>query len=229
MPALDDALRQQHLARLRAAVPDGADDAVRAVAAPLIEELARLGAQLDALAQAQHAQALSRAEMLRIDPLRMIPPARLAAAQAAAPDPGHTFAIEAGDAAFTGFGWHPAERTDRGTLRWSGQARCASLLLPALGGGEVVLSLSLRAPFGLPLDLGACDLFLDGMPLTAAIVAEDGPGVIVEARATLPPATAEGRITLLLLGPRHPDPAPGPRRDPRLLGLGLAWARLERA
>lgn len=230
---LDAALHRQHAARLR-------DDAAPLLAALgpearlfgdfVLEELARLAARLDAQAQAARAAALTREERLRIDPLRMIPGARLAAARgegaAAAQGP---VAIEAADPDFTGFGWFAAERTDRGSLRWSGEARCATLLLPALGGGELALTLALRAPFGVRLDLAAHDVFLDGAPLSFATVSNDGVTGIFEARPLLPPMPDGARVTLLLHGAQHEDPATGPKRDTRRLGLGLAWVRVERA
>ena len=232
-PLLVGAVRRQHAARLReaaeAVLARQSPDA-RALGEHLLDALATLAAQLDALDQVQRQAALSRAERLRIDPLRAIPPERVAMAVGAPPEAETgPVAVEAGDLDFRGFGWFAPERTDRGTLRWSGEARCATLLLPALGGGDLLLTLSLRAPFGIPLDITAYDLFLDGMPLTFATVANDGVTGLFEARVTLAPAVAGARVTLLLHGPQHEDPASGPRRDTRRLGLGLAWARLERA
>ncbi len=196
----------------------------------LIEEIARLSAQVEALAQAAAEAELTRAERIRIDPLRMIPAARRAAAMAAEPEAEHgPVAVEAADEAFLGFGWFTPERTQSGSLRWSGAARCATLLLPALGGGELVLTLSLRAPFGTALGLAAQDFFLDGVPLAFATISNDGTTGLFEARVNLPERPAGARVTLLLHGAQHEDPAEGPRRDTRRLGLGLAWARIERA
>ncbi|MGG5808379.1 hypothetical protein [Falsiroseomonas sp. CW058] len=230
---LDAALERRHAIRLReAAAPilAGLEPGARLLGEHLVEEVARLSARVDALAQAQAAAALSREERLRIDPLRTIPAARLAAAAGGvAPPEAGPAAVEAGDDAFLGFGWFAAERTEGGSLRWSGGARCATLLLPALGGGDVVLTLALRSPFGVPLDLSGQDWFLDGVPLSFATVGNDGTTGIFEARATLPPMPAGARVTLLLHGAQHEDPATGPRRDTRRLGLGLAWARIERA
>ncbi len=230
---LDAALERQHAARLAdAALPllAALPPESRLFGEHLLDEIARLAAQLDALSQAQQAAALSRAERLRIDPLRAIPAARQSAAAAPAPAPEDgPVAIEAGDPAFVGFGWWPAERTEGGSLRWSGAHRCASLLLPALGGGELLLSLSLRAPFGIPLDPAGHDIFLDGMPLAFDTVSNDGITGVFEARASLPERGAGSKLTLLLHGPLSTDPATGPRRDTRTLGLGIAWARIERA
>jgi hypothetical protein len=230
---IDAALERQHAGRLReAAAPilEGLHGPARLLGEHLLEEIARLAAQVDALSQAQAAAALSRAERLRIDPLRAIPVARLEAAGGTTAGAGNgPVALEAGDEAFQGFGWFAAERTDRGTLRWSGAARCATLLLPALGGGEVVVTLSLRSPFGVPLDPAAHDLFLDGVPLSLTAIANDGITGTFEARPSLPDHPPGSRITLLLHGAQHEDPATGPRRDTRRLGLGLAWVRLERA
>lgn len=182
------------------------------------------------LAQAQQEAALTRAERLRIDPLPHIPAARRAAALApeAAAEEGPV-AVEAGGPDFAGYGWYAAEPTEGGSLRWSGAARCATLLLPALGGGRLVVSLALRSPFGVPLALEGQAWFLNGMPLPFEAVANDGTTGIFEAPATLPDMPAGSRITLLLFGAQFADPATGPRRDTRLLGLGLAWARIERA
>ena len=232
-PLLDAAVRRQHAARLReaaeAVLARQAPD-VRALGEHLLDELARLAAQLDALDQTGKALTLSREEIRRIDPLRDIPPDRVAMAQAAPAEPeAGPVAVEAGDLDFRGFGWFAPEQTDRGTLRWSGDARCATLLLPALGGGDLLLTLALRSPFGIPLDLSDYDIFLDGVPLRFRTVSEHGATGLFEARASLPPAAAGTRVALLLHGPQHEDPAAGPRRDTRRLGLGLAWARLERA
>jgi hypothetical protein len=195
----------------------------------MVEEIARLAAALDALAQQQNQAALTRAERLRIDPLRNIPEARLRAAAGAAPsEAAGPVAVEAGDPAFAGHGWFTPERTEGGSLRWSGLARCATLALPALGGGALGLSLALRAPFGVPLDLAGQDWFLDGVPLAFATISNDGTTGIFEAQVTLPELPAGSRLTLLLHGAQHEDPATGPRRDTRRLGLGLAWARIER-
>jgi hypothetical protein len=229
---LDAALLRQHALRLReAAQPyvDAMPPEARGFGDFMVEELARLSARFDALAQAQRLAALSRAERLRIDPLLAIPAERLAAAGGAGglPDAGPA-AVEAGDDAFQGFGWFAAEPVQGGSLRWSGAARCATLLLPALGGGSLLLTLSLRSPFGVPLDAAAQDWFLDGVPLDLAPLSNDGTTGLFEARVTLPPLPAGARVTLLLHGAQHEDPATGPKRDTRRLGLGLAWARIER-
>jgi hypothetical protein len=128
-----------------------------------------------------------------------------------------------------GYGWWDAEQTEGGSLMWSGAERCATLVLPALGGGELVLTLCLRAPFGLPLDIAEHDLFLDGVPLAFDTVSNDGTVGIFEARPVLADVPAGARVTLLLHGPLREDPSRGPRRDTRRIGVGLLWARLERA
>jgi hypothetical protein len=208
----------------------GLDPAQQIFGEHLLEEIARLAASLDALAQQQQQAALSRAERLRIDPLRHIPAARQAAAAGAAPEESDgPVAIEAGDPAFAGHGWFGAEATEGGSLRWSGIARCATLALPALGGGALTLSLALRAPFGVPLDMAGQDWFIDGVPLEMVTISNDGTMGLFEARVTLPSLPAGSRVTLLLHGQQHEDPATGPRRDTRRLGLGLAWARIERS
>lgn len=230
---MDAALERRNAMRLR----DDAGPLIEALpplsqpfAEFVLNELARHAARLDALEAAQQEARLTREERLRLDPLRFIPAARLAAAlgPAAAAEAGPV-ALSPGDAEFTGYGWWDAEQTEGGTLAWSGTARCATLLLPALGGGELVLTLCLRAPFGLPLDIGEHDLFLEGVPLAFSTVSNDGTVGIFEARATLPDLPAGTRLTLLLHGPLHEDPSRGPRRDTRRIGLGLIWARLERA
>lgn len=230
---IDAALERRHALRLH-------EDAAPLLAALprdaqpfgefLLAELARQAARLDALEDAQRAAALSREERMRLDPLRFIPKSRLAAAMgpAAEPEDG-PFALEAGAPDFVGFGWWDAERTEGGALRWSGAARCASLLLPALGGGELTLTLCLRAPFGNPLDLAEHDILLDGQPLAFTTVANDGVIGIFEAPLSLPPMPAGARLALLLAGRHYEDPATGPKRDTRRIGLGLLWARLEPA
>lgn len=230
---MDAALERQHAARLRgeaAPLLAGLDPAAQLFGEHLIEEIARLAAGLDALAQQHREAALSRAERLRIDPLRNIPePRRRAAAGPVIADALDVVAIEAGDPAFAGHGWFTPDRTEGGSLRWSGAARCATLALPALGGGALLLSLALRSPFGVELDLAEHTWFLDGVPLDFVAVSNDGTTGIFEARVSLPEAPAGSRVTLLLMGRQDPDPATGPRRDTRVLGLGLAWARIERA
>lgn len=230
---VDAALERRHAARLMddagpllAALPAEAQP----FAGLVLTELARQAAQIDALGAAQQEAALSREERMRIDPLRFIPKQRLAAAMGPEAEPvDGPVAVDAGDPDFAGSGWWQAERTEGGSLRWSGTARCATLLLPALGGGDVVLTLCVRAPFGLPLDIAEHDLFLDGVPLAFRTVANDGVIGIFEAPLTLPPMPVGARVTLLLHGPQHEDPASGPKRDTRRIGLGLGWARLERA
>jgi hypothetical protein len=232
-PLLDAALERQHAERLSVA----ADSFLAALPAEgsglgrlLIAELARLSARVETLEQASAAATRSREERLRIDPLRAIPPERLAAASLPAPlAEAGPVRLDPADPDFTGFGWWQAERTPDGSLRWSGAARCATLLLPALGGGELVLTLSLRAPFGLPLDIAAHDWFLDGMPLAFTTVSSDGVVGVFEARVTLAPMPPGARLALLLHGPQYADPARSPQRDTRRMGLGLVWARLERA
>jgi hypothetical protein len=233
LPLLDAALRRQHDERLRGAaapVLAGLPAEARQAVEHLLSEMAGLSARLEKLEQDAAAAALSREDRLRIDPLRAIPRERLlmAAGPAPAPEAGPVV-LEPADPDFTGFGWWHPERIEGGSLRWSGFARCATLLLPALGGGDLVLTLAIRAPFGLPLDIAAHDIFLDGMPLVFETLASDGVVGSFAARVTLPPMPPGARLTLLLHGPQHEDPATGPQRDTRRIGLGLVKARLERA
>jgi hypothetical protein len=230
---IDAAMEHRHALRLRedaapllAALPEAAQP----FGEFMLGELARQAARIDALEDAQRAATLSREERMRLDPLRFIPKSRLGAAlgPAAEPEEGPV-ALDAGAPDFVGFGWWQAERTEGGSLRWSGAARCATLLLPALGGGEMVLTLCLRAPFGSRLDLSEHDLFLDGQPLAFTTVANDGVIGIFEAALSLAEMPAGARLTLLLHGRQYEDPATGPKRDTRRIGLGLIWARLERA
>lgn len=233
LPLLDAALRRQHAERLHdAAAPvlSALPAEARGAVEHLLGEMAGLSARLEKLEQEAAAAALSRAERLRLDPLRAIPRERLAtAAGPAAAAQAGPVVLEPADPDFTGFGWWQAETIEGGSLRWSGAARCATLLLPALGGGGLVLTLSVRAPFGLPLDIAEHDVFLDGMPLSFGTVTSDGVVGSYEARLTLPPMPAGARLTLLLHGPHYEDPATGPQRDTRRIGLGLVKARLERA
>jgi hypothetical protein len=230
---LDAAVERQHADRLFGA----ADHFLAALPAEgsglgrlLLAELARLAARVEALEQTAAAASLAREERLRIDPLRAIPPERVAAAGLHAPRPETgPVTVDPADPGFTGFGWWEAERTASGSLRWSGAARCATLLLPALGGGEMVLNLCLRIPFGLPFDIAEHDWFLDGMPLSFATTSSDGVLGVFEARASLPPMPPGARLALLLHGRQYEDPGRGPMRDTRRMGLGLVWARLERA
>lgn len=230
---LDAAIERQHAERLFGA----ADHFLAKLPAEgsglgrlLLAELARLATRVDVLEQAAAAAALAREERLRIDPLRAIPPERVAAAArpTGLPEAGPV-TLDSADPAFTGFGWWDAERMASGSLRWSGVSRCATLLLPALGGGEVVVTLCLRMPYGLPFDIAAHDWFLDGMPLAFTALSSDGVVGVFAARAVLPPMPSGARVTLLLHGPQHEDPAQGPNRDPRRMGLGLIWARIEGA
>jgi hypothetical protein len=102
------------------------------------------------------------------------------------------------------------------------------MLLPALGGGALLLTLTVRAPFGVTLDIAAHDILLDGAPLAFATVESDGVVGRFAARALLPPMPAMARMVLLVQGERHGDPDTGPRRDTRRLGLGLMAVRVER-
>jgi hypothetical protein len=191
----------------------------------LLRDLLRLARVLP-----PHAAPATREERLRRDPLRFIPEARLAAAAGPAPVPDSgPFVLEASDPAFCGQGWWQAERTASGALRWSGAAPCATLLLPALGGGDLALTLTVRSPFGIPLDIGGYDVLLDGAPLAFETLADDGVVGTFMARSTLPPMPAGARVALLMHAEWHADPATGPGRDSRRLGLGLMSLRLERA
>jgi hypothetical protein len=196
----------------------------------LVEEVARLSAQVEALAQLRNADALSRAERLRIDPLPFIPAARRDAA-AGPPELPETgpFAMDTASEDFIGFGWYPAEETEAGPLRWSGPARFATVQLPGLGGGPVQVTLALRAPFGVPFDPAQHDVFLDGLKLELEVLSRDGAVNTCRGLAMLPDLPAGSRVALLLTGTRFTDAASGPRRDTRELGLGLGWVRIERA
>lgn len=232
-PLLDAAVERRHLDRLMlhadpllAALPAEAS----ALGRLLVHELARQAAQLDRLDQEAAAAALSRAERLRIDPLRAIPADRLAAAAGPAPTPeAGPVAIGADDPAFAGHGWWGVDPTPDGALRWSGAAPIAAMLLPGLGGGALRVTLRLRSPFGVPLDPAQHDWFLDGAPIRFGAVANDGVVGEFTALAELPPLPAGARVTLMLHGPQHEDPETGTRRDPRRLGLGFIAARVERA
>jgi hypothetical protein len=196
----------------------------------LVEEVARLSAQVEALAQLREADALSREARMRIDPLRFIPAERQhAAAEAEAMPEEGPVAFDVASDAFVGFGWYPAEQTDSGALRWSGPSRCATVQLPALGGGPLRVTLALRAPFGAKLDLPRQDVFLDGLKLELEQTAQEGAVATCQGVAILPELPAGARLTLLLHGERYTDPATGPVRDTRTLGLGLGWLRIERA
>jgi hypothetical protein len=227
------ALEASHTARLRlGAGPSLAplDPATRAAFEHLLDQVARLSAEVETLSQTQEAARRSREVRLRLDPLRAIPADRVAAALGGTPEqevPAQ-FALDAAAPEFNGTGWYAAEVSPGGSLRWSGAARCASLLLPPLGGGRLRLALSLRVPYGTALDLGQHDLFLDGLPLALRPVSGGAQSGVFEAEVELPPLGAGSRCVLLLHGEQWEDPSTGPRRDPRRLGLGLAWLRLER-
>lgn len=226
------ALEASHTARLRlGAGPSLAplDPATRAAFEHLLDQVARLSAEVETLSQAQEVSRRSREVRLRLDPLRAIPPDRVTAALVT-PEEGAPaqFALDAGAPEFNGTGWYGAEAMPGGSLRWSGATRCASLLLPSLGGGRLRIAVSLRTPYGASLDLEQHDLFLDGLPLPLRPISGGGQSGVFEAEAELPPSGAGTRSVLLLHGAQWEDPSTGPRRDPRRLGLGLGWVRLER-
>ncbi len=230
---VEGALELEHAARLKlGAAPKLAqvDAGTRSLVEHLLEEIARLSAQLDTLAQAQEEARRSRETRLRLDPIREIPAERLAAVLTPPPEPlPGPYARDAAAPDLVGLGWYPPERAQSGTLRWSGAGRCATLILPALGGGRLRVTLALRAPYGQPLILADHDWFLDGEPLALRQVSGGSSDGVFEAEVTLPESGAHGRAVLLLHGLQWADPATGPRRDPRRLGLGLGWLRLERA
>ncbi len=230
---VDAALERRHLLRLQedaGPLIAGLPAEAQPFAEFVLVELARQAARHDALEAVQEAAARSREERIRLDPLRFIPKDRLAAAGAATPEAEQgPVAVDVADPDFTGFGWWEAERTEGGSLRWSGFAPAASVLLPALGGGELVLTISVRAPFGIPLEIADHPMFLDARPLVFSTVSNNGVVGIFEARVTLEDRPAGSRATLVLQGPQYEDPAKGPRRDTRRIGLGLCWVRVERA
>ena len=177
-----------------------------------------------------HPAPATREQRLARDPLPFIPPERQAGALASPPEPeAGPFEMEADDPAFRGQGWWQPERTSSGALRWAGFADRAALLLPALGGGALDLTLAVRSPFGIPLDITAHDILLDGAPLTFATEENDGVTGRFTARAVLPAMPPLARVTLMVVGGLQGDPDTGPRRDTRLLGLGLMRVRLVRA
>jgi hypothetical protein len=202
----------------------------RIVSEFLIEEMARLSALVEVVAQAQREAARSREERMRIDPLPIIPAARRIAARSveAAVEEGPAL-LEAGGADFTGFGWFNPEPIEGGVLRWSGRSPWASLLLPALGGGDLLLTVAVRAPFASPIDMAREEWVLDGMPLAFETLTQDGVSGVYSARVSLLERPPGSRATLLHRVAPRTDPAMGPRRDTRALGLGLSWARIERA
>lgn len=229
---VDAALERSHALRLdedAAPLMEAVPEAQRPVFGMLLAELARLAARVEVLEQGQRAAARSREDLLRLDPLRFIPKSRLDAARGhePVPEPGPV-AVDPGAPDFNGTGWWQVERTEGGSMRWSGASRMAAVLLPALGGGDLLLTLGLRSPYGVQLDIAEHDFFLDGLPLAFRTVSNDGTIGIFEARVRLPEMPSGTRVTLLLHGRQDEDPAAGPKRDPRRLGLGLAWARLER-
>ncbi|MGG5821034.1 hypothetical protein [Falsiroseomonas sp. HW251] len=172
----------------------------------------------------------TREERMRRDPLPFIPEARRAAARAPAREPeAGAFELSADDPAWRGQGWWPLERTQSGPLRWTGPASCAAVLLPALGGGALRVTLNVRAPFGIPLDIARYELELDGAPLSFGTLANDGVTGRFSALVTIAPMPPLTRVALLIAGAWHEDPDTGPRRELRKLGLGLMRVRLERA
>ncbi len=221
---VEAAVVRQHLARITAMAAD------RPVQQVVLEELARLAALVEAMEGRLAADRRSREEMLRIDPLPFIPLERQASATAAPamPKPGpHELNVAAPD--FNGSGWWHAERAGDGSLRWSGVARSATVLLPALGGGALEVTLRLRSPFGHRLDMAEHPTFLDGVPLTFEAVHAGQDAGVFRAGVRLPEMPPGARVTLLLTGPRYDDPSTAPNRDTRRLGLGLSWVRVERA
>ena len=92
-----------------------------------------------------------------------------------------------------------------------------------------MLTVAVRAPYGSGLDMAAEEWVLDGMPLVFETLSNDGVFGLFSARVTLLERPAGSRATLLIRPTPRTDPASGPRRDPRALGLGLSWARVERA
>lgn len=166
---------------------------------------------------------------MRRDPLAFIPEARRAAARAPAPEPeAGPFELAADDPAWCGHGWWPLEHTESGPLRWTGPAPCAAALLPALGGGALRVTLDVRSPFGVPLDIARYDVELDGAALRFETVANDGVTGRFAAAATIAPMPPLTRVALLVAGDWHEDPGTGPRRELRKLGLGLMRVVLER-
>ncbi|WP_426957404.1 hypothetical protein [Muricoccus radiodurans] len=197
------------------------DPALRALAEALIAEIGRADARAEAAAQAALETRRSRGEWISLDPLRHIPEGRAAPP----PPPPRRVAVHAADPAFHGFGWHSAEGTGAESWRWSGTDRAASIILPSLGGGRLMIRLDVVAPFQAALDASAITVLANGQPLELLLVRAAPSRATLGADYTAPEDGGHGSLVLVLLGPSFADAA-GP--DTRVLGVGLRSVTVER-
>lgn len=222
--------------RLRAEALDGRlapalarlDPAMRGALDLLVQEMARLGAEVEAARQAVEAAQRGREAAIRLDPLRYIPGSRGRPAGL----PSDRFDLAADDAAFNGAGWYEAERSSRGAWRWGGRhGPYSTLLVPTLGGGALRLGLHLSMPFQSTFDLEAATLLANGQPLDLRL--QEGStdrAPRLSAEFDLPEDGGTGSLSLVLMAPRHHMAAAEGETpsDSRALGPGFVGLTLER-
>jgi hypothetical protein len=225
---IKQALHNRNLKRLEADA-EGCAAPKDALMHLMLRECAHIAARLDLLESQRESNQLSSQERMRCDPLAFIPKERLTAAQSAAPHDEKMLAmIAAGDPDLLGFGWWRVEHTQVGVLMWSGRGPVATLLLPALGGGNVTFVMRLRSPFGQPLVPARLCIMLDMVPLELKTVENDGVEGTFSATVKLPASPACSYICMMFNTPIFHDNRIGKQRDVRSLGLGFRWCRIEK-
>jgi len=223
---VEDAILAGERAALEAAVRGELADAPEEVRRPLLrvaavvgDHIAQTAAALRMLQQTLAEARRTRGERLRIDPLpEIVARHGIAYARPSA------YGISVNDGAFVGRGWHSLETDSRGYWLWSGPESLSSVLLPALGGGQVGVDIRVRLPFGGAMVPDVLSAMLDGVPVTCNGVRGD----VWSGVARLPTDDGASRMALVLASRLHEDPRTTPDRDVRVLGVGLVSVRVEK-
>lgn len=182
-----------------AAALDALDPAMRPAFEAMLRLTGALAAEIELLRQRLDAVERGRADLVRLDPLRLIPTHRRLAPEA--PPPAR-LVLEADSPDLVGFGWHPPEGEGEARCRWSGAGPCASLRVPGLGAGRLRLTLALRAP--LETGVAALDdalVLLNAEPLDFAPAGPPGRNADFAAGIVVPEELAAAPLALVIRAP----------------------------
>jgi len=193
------------------------DPATAALAQGVLTALGRVLADVAVLRQSIEQTYRSRADRIRIDPLPFIPQDR----RSVAPVQEAQFELYAGDAEFSGTGWHAPETDGVSSWRWSGVEPASTILLPTLGGGRLHLILDMQMPFGLKFTDVAVTALINQTRLDLKAQNPNSSRCNFEADFELPDDEGFSSFALILQGERYRDPREAANPDPRELGVGV--------